>query len=115
MLEEDLLRIEHYWDLPLIVHSPSGWGRTTKLWAESVYQSIGDRAAAGDVAGIFAEVGRVHREVKMLVLDRVECEADSRFVSVLESWRDREGKRMKRRISEVLDRLRCASPSSFQR
>ena len=112
MLIEDLLRVEHYWDLPLVVHSPSGWERTTRLWANELYESIRDRAAAGDVAGIFAEVGRVHREVKVLVLERVEAQGDSGFVSVLESWREREGKRMKRRISEVLERLRCASPSS---
>ncbi len=112
MLEEDLLRIEHYWELPLVVHSPAGWERTTHLWADQLYDAIRDRASVGDVAGIFAEVGRVHREVKMLVLDLVETRGDSGFVSVLESWREREGKRMKRRISEVLERLRCASPSS---
>src|SRR5450631_3560469 len=58
MLDLDLLRVEHYWELPLIVHSPAGWERTTELWADLLYQNIRDRAVAGDTAGIFAEVGR---------------------------------------------------------
>jgi hypothetical protein len=108
MLDLDLLRLEHYWELPLIVHSPAGWGRTTELWADTLYTTIRERASAGDTAGVFAEVGRVHREVKMLLLDRVESTGDCGFVPVLECWRDREGKRIKKRICEVLDRLRAA-------
>jgi hypothetical protein len=112
VFDEDLLRVEHYWELPLVVHSPTGWSRITGLWADTLYRSFQTRASRGDLAGIFAEVGRVHREVKVLVLDRIEHEGAVPLAPVLECWREREGKRMKRRIAEVLESLRCASPSS---
>ncbi|HVO31617.1 MAG TPA: RQC domain-containing protein [bacterium] len=115
MLEEDLLRVEQYWDLPLVVHSPAGWERTTRLWATRLHTTLRDRAHAGDAQGIFAEVGRVHREVKMLLLERIEGDGDPAFAPILEAWRDREGKRLKRRIEEVLSRLRCAVPSESPR
>lgn len=115
MLDEDLLRVEQYWDLPLVVHSPAGWERTTQLWARHLHQSFRERARAGESQGVFAEVGRVHREVKLLLLALLEADGDTRVAPLLEGWREREGKRMKRRIDEVLERLRCASPSSSPR
>ena len=77
--------------------------------------SIEPRAEASDAKGLYGEVGRVHREVKFLVLARIEEAADARFAPLLESWRERETKPVKRRIGEVLERLPCASPSSSPR
>lgn len=115
LLEDDLVRVEHYLGKSLLVHSPAGWERTKVLLAGRVYASLQQRAEAGDAKGLYGEVGRVHREVKFLVLTRVEETADGRFAPMLESWRERETKPVKRRIGEVLERLRCASPSSSPR
>ena len=115
LLEDDLLRVEHYLGRTLLVHSPAGWERTKVLLAGRVYASLEQRASAGDAKGLYGELGRIHREVKLLVLTRVEETADARFAPMLESWRERETKPVKRRIGEVLERLRCASPSSSPR
>lgn len=115
LLEEDLLRIETSLGRPLLVHSPAGWERTKTLLAAKVYVSLEQRAEASDAKGLYGEVGRVHREVKFLVLARIEEAADARFAPLLESWRERETKPVKRRIGEVLERLPCASPSSSPR
>jgi hypothetical protein len=105
VLAEDLLRVEWYWNRPLIVHSPAGWERIRSLWAELLYQSFERRARGRELSGIYAEIGRVHREVKLAFLERVETERAGRFEPVLRAWREREGKRIRRRIDEVLDLL----------
>lgn len=115
VLDDDLLRVEPYLGKTLLVHSPAGWERTKGLLAGRVYASLLQRAEAGDAKGLYGELGRIHREVKLLVLSRVEETADARFAPMLESWRERETKPVKRRIGEVLERLRCASPSSSPR
>ena len=115
ILEEDLLRVEHYANRALLVHSPLGWERVKPLWAAILYDSFARRAARDELQGIYAEIGRVHREVKQLVLERIEREGASALAPVLEGWRERETKGMKRRISEVIERLTCASPSSSPR
>lgn len=109
---EDLLRIEHYWNRALVVHSPAGWERIRSLWAHLLWSSFERRARIGDLGGIYAEVGRVHKEVKLAFLDRVEQEGASRFAPVLEAWQEREGKRIRRRILEVLERLAGESRST---
>lgn len=115
LLEDDLLRVEHYLGRTLLVHSPAGWERTKGLLAGRVYSSLLQRAETSDAKGLYGEIGRVHREVKFLVLARIEETRDPRFAPMLDSWRERETKPMKRRIGEVLERLKCASPSSSPR
>ena len=115
LLEDDLLHVEHYLGRPLLVHSPAGWERTKELLAARVFRSLTRRAERGDTKGIFGEIGRVHREVKFLVLARIAEGSDPRFAPLLEAWKDRETKLVKRRIGEVLQRLPCASPSSSPR
>lgn len=115
ILADDLLRIEPYLGRPLLVHSPAGWERTKELLAARIVARFRDRAASGDAKGVYGEIARIHREVKLLVLERVTTSADARLTPVLEAWRERETKPMKRRIGEVLDRLACASPSSSPR
>lgn len=105
VLEDDLLRIEPYLGKPLLVHSPTGWERTKILLATRVHASLRQRADAGDSKGLFGEIGRVHREVKFLVLARIEEQPDPKFAPLLESWRERETKPVKRRIGEVLNRV----------
>lgn len=115
LLADDLLRIESYLGRPLLVHSPSGWERTKDLLAARIVTRLRERAAAGDAKGTYGELARIHREVKLLVLERAGSSGDARLAPVLEAWRERETKPMKRRIGEVLDRLTCASPSSSPR
>jgi hypothetical protein len=115
LLEDGLLRLEHYLGRTLLVHSPPGWERTKELLADRVFASLRKRVDGSDVRGVFAEIGRVHREVKFLVLARIEEARDARFAPLLESWRERETKPVKRRIGEVLEKTSCASPSSSPR
>lgn len=111
LLEDDLLRIESYLGKALLVHSPAGWERTKALLASRVHASLSKRAENGDSKGIFGEIGRVHREVKFLVLARIEEQPDPKFAPLLESWRERETKPVKRRIGEVLQRVSGAGGS----
>ncbi len=117
MLEEDLLRVEHYGGRPLLAHSPNGWERVKPLTASAVFTVLQRRASSGDAGGIYAEVGRYHREVKSLVLARIERESATRLAPLLRVWAEREeSKGVRRKIQEVLQRLTaCESPSSSPR
>ena len=115
LLEEDLLRVEPYMGRPLLVHSPAGWERTKDLLATRVVRRLTQRVEAGETKGVYGEIGRVHTEVKHLVLERIGATRDARFLALLESWRERETKPIKRRIAAVQERLTCASPSSSPR
>lgn len=114
-IEEGLLRVEHYSNRAMLVHTDAGWARVKPLWAASVFHSMERRAEHGETQGLYAEIGRVHREVKQLVLERIAQDGSPRFAPLLEAWSERESKGMKRRIGEVLDRVRCESPSSSPR
>ena len=117
MLEEDLLRVEWYGGRALLAHSPLGWERVKPLAASAIFSALTRRASNGDTSGIYAEVGRYHREVKNLVLARIDRESAQRLAPLLRVWAEREeSKAVRRRIQEVLQRLSaCESPSSSPR
>ncbi len=118
MLEEGWLRVECYGTRRLLVHSDAGWERIKPIWAERLVATLEVRASAREApTDVYDDVGRVHREVKLLALDRIERDRKRRLKPVLESWREREGRGMKRRIGEVLETIdeapdRCGSRSS---
>ena len=109
LLDDDLLRIETSLGKPILVHSTAGWERVKVMWVERLLCSFAERLRRNDLRGLYAEVGRVNREVKLAVLDRICDAGEPRFVPLLESWREREDKPVKRRIADVLDTLSRAA------
>ena len=105
LVQEDLLRIELYGSRSLLVHSPSGWIRVKSLWSELLWRAFERRLRARDFGGLQAEVGRLHVEVKLSVLERIAREDAARFQPLLSSWRERETRRIRRKIDEVLARI----------
>ena len=102
IIEEDLLRVEHYWDKPLIVHSPDGWNRIKDLWTEKTLSSLANTTGDVGLIELLHEVERVHRDVKIKVLEIIMKNKLGVTLQVLEAWRDLEGKRMRRRIDETI-------------
>jgi len=102
LIEEDLLRVEHYWDKPLIVHSPNGWNRIKDLWTEKTLSSLASITGDEGLIDLLHQIERVHRDVKIKVLEIIMKNKLNVTPQVLEAWRDLEGKRMQRRIDETI-------------
>lgn len=100
MINEDYLRIEYDYRLPLLVFSEKGWQIEKETFAQELYQRMCLDVEEKKARVIF-EMKEVNRQVVMCVLDKIEKDGTKEFLPYLEAWKMLEVKKVAARIAEV--------------
>ncbi|MFH1497371.1 MAG: RQC domain-containing protein [Verrucomicrobiota bacterium] len=112
LIHEGLLRIERTREgLPLLGYTAAGLevakGYTADLWLEEVRGQVGPVAAGRALKLSFLMTNGQQRnnDTVLLLVDRVEREADATWLPMLRAWCAAETKRLRGRLRPVIERL----------
>lgn len=100
MIENDYLKIEYNYKLPLLIFSDKGWEIEKETYAEELYQKFCLDIKENNIRIIY-NMSKVNRKVVMLILDKIEKEGTKEFIPLLEAWKALEVKKVRSRINEV--------------
>lgn len=106
MIEEDYLRIEYDYRLPLLVFSEKGWEIEKETYAKELYEKFCLDVKEKD-ARIIYKLNQVNRKVVMRILDKIEEDGTEEFIDYLEEWKKQESKKVVKRINEVEKTIKC--------
>ncbi|MGM9972514.1 MAG: RQC-minor-1 family DNA-binding protein [Clostridiaceae bacterium] len=100
IIEQDYLRIEYNYRLPVLIFSEIGWKIERETFAEEIYQRFCQDVKEKHPRIIF-EMKDVNRQVVLDVLDKIESNGTAEFIPLLEEWKQREVKKIRTRINAV--------------
>jgi hypothetical protein len=100
------LRLEYDYRLPLLVYTDSGWEIERETYANELLQGFDELLESG--AGRFDMTYLKDRDrgLILLLLDKVEQTGDPKYIPLLEAWEQIEYNKVRRRIRQVIHRLR---------
>ena len=96
------LAIEYDGRLPLLVYTPRGWEIERDTYAAEMHARVDALIAGSDTPPYLAWLNDKHREVVMLLLDRIEATGDPAYIPALEAWAGNTYKKIRQRIRLVL-------------
>ena len=99
------LAIEYDGRLPLLVYTPRGWEIERDTYAAEMHARVDALIAGSDTPPYLAWLNDKHREVVMLLLDRIEATGDLAYIPALETWAGNTYKKIRQRIRNVLENL----------
>jgi superfamily II DNA helicase RecQ len=99
------LAIEYDGRLPLLVYTPRGWEIERDTYAAEMHARVDALIAGSDTPPYLAWLNDKHREVVMLLLDRIEATGDPAYIPALEAWAANTYRKIRQRIRYVLENL----------
>lgn len=95
----------------MLAYTPRGWAIERETCAGEWLDKI-DRYLDGRGEAVTPAMrNELHREVVLLILDRIEERGAPRYVAFLEAWRADTFKKVRQRIGQVLQRLGQTHPA----
>ncbi len=105
------LDIKYDGRLPLLVYTPRGWAIERETYAEEWLDKI-DRYLDGRGEAVTpAMLNELHREVVLLILERIAERRAPKYVAFLEAWRADTFRKVRQRIGHVLQSLGQVHPA----
>lgn len=98
------LRIEYLDRLPLLVYTDKGWEIERENCANELLEGIAQKIKDGPPYQMEYLKDR-DRGMILLLLDKMESTKDPKFVPALKAWRKIDYKKVRQRISEIIDHL----------
>ncbi len=104
-IHHDWIRIEYDREIPLLAHSPQGWGRVKTLWVKRLVGWFEEWAAAGQPEQVWSRLEHIHREIKLRVLETIVQEQRVALAPVLRAWFPHEVRAVRTAINRTLQAL----------
>jgi hypothetical protein len=105
LIIKDYLAIEYDYRLPLLIYTPRGWEIEKKTYAAELQSKLDDLTASGNPTPDLTWLIDSHREVLILLLDRIEASGDCKYIPALESWSQSATKKIRHKIRGVVESL----------
>lgn len=109
------LRLEYRREIPLLLHTPQGWERVKSLWVERLLAWFAEWAAAQQPEKVWPRMETIHRDIKLLVLERIAQDKALHLAPVLRAWFAHEVRAMRQAINDTLQDLGIAALPHPQR
>jgi hypothetical protein len=109
LILNDYLDIRYDGRLPLLVYTPRGWAIERETFAEEWLEKIDCSLDGGGEAVTPAMLNELHREVVLLILDRIEASGSPKYIRFLKAWSKDTFRKVRQRIRQVLQGLEQAS------
>lgn len=110
LILHDYLDIEYDGRLPLLVYTPRGWAIERETYAAEWLDKIDRYLDGWGEAVTPAMLNELHREVVLLILDRIEASGEPKYRGLLEQWQGDTFRKVQKRIGEVVQSLKRESP-----
>jgi superfamily II DNA helicase RecQ len=98
------LEIEYNYRLPLLVYTVRGWEIEKVTRARELFGDL-DTLSSQPPPWNLEPFKSKHREVVMMLFDMVGMTGDARYIPVLHAWREIEVKKVRARITRLIDHL----------
>jgi hypothetical protein len=104
MIENEYLRIEYSYRLPVLVFTPRGWAIEVVTMADELLRGFDDRLAAGPPYD-FSDLKERNREMILLLLDKIEASGRRDLAPLLQAWSAIDYAKIRARIGSVMRTL----------
>jgi hypothetical protein len=104
MIENDYLRIEYSYRLPVLVFTPMGWAIELVTMANELLRGFDDRLSAGSPFDL-SDLKDRNREMIFLLLDKIEASGRKDFVPLLQAWSAIDYAKVRARIARAIRTL----------
>lgn len=105
LILKNYLSIAYNGRLPLLVYTPRGWAIERETCASEMHARVDALIAASDTPPDLTWLNDRHREVVMLLLDRIEATGNPGYLPALETWADNTYKKICQQIRRVMENL----------
>jgi len=106
LILNNYLGIEYDFRLPLLVYKAKGWEIERETYAAEMLDRLDQWLAAGDASKDLRWLTDKNPKVLMLVLEKIACSADPKYLPALKSWQNKATRRLSSKIREA---RRCVS------
>ena len=103
------IRIEYDYRLPLLCYTAKGWEIERETFARELLHGFDERLAADQHAFDMTYLKDSPRDMIFLLLEMVEKTEDPKYIPLLAAWAQVDYKKVRKRIRQVVDRLRQAN------
>ena len=103
------IRIEYEYRLPLLCYTAKGWEIERETFARELLHGFDERLAADQHAFDMTYLKDGPRDMIMLLLEMVEKTEDPKYIPLLTAWAQVDYKKVRKRIRQIVDRLRQAN------
>jgi hypothetical protein len=110
-IENEYLRIEYNYRLPVLVFTNRGWAIEVVTMAEELLRGFDDRLAAGPPYD-FSDLKDRNREMIFLLLDKVAASRRFDFIPLLRAWQQIDYQKVQARIKGIIRAF--SSPGSAE-
>jgi len=100
-IENEYLRIEYSYRLPVLVFTKHGWAIEVETMAEELLRGFDDRLAAGPPYD-FSDLKDRNREMIFLLLDKVAASRRFEFIPLLRAWQRIDYQKVQARIKATI-------------
>jgi hypothetical protein len=111
MIENEYLRIEYSYRLPVLVFSKRGWAIEVETMAEELLRGFDERLAAGPPYD-FADLKDRNREMIFRLLDKIAASRRFDFIPLLRAWQQIDYQKVQARIKGIIRAI--SSPGSAE-
>lgn len=105
LIANGYLAIEYDGRLPLLVYTPRGWEIERDTYAAEMHARVDTLIAGSDTPPDLTWLNDKHREVVMLLLERIEATGEPRYIPALEAWSHNTFNKIRQRIRSVMECL----------
>ena len=103
------IRIEYDYRLPLLCYTAKGWEIERETFARELLHGFDEMLTADQRAFDMTYLKDRSRDMIMLLLEMVEKTEDPKYIPLLAAWAQVDYKKVRKRIRQVVDRLRQAN------
>ncbi len=103
------MRIEYEYRLPLLCYTAKGWEIERETFARELLHGFDEMLAADQRVFDMTYLKDRSRDMIMLLLEMVEKTEDPKYIPLLAAWAQVDYKKVRKRIRQVVDRLRQAN------
>lgn len=109
---EGYLDLEYDYNLPLLVYTEKGWEIEKDTCCDEILKEFDGILESGTGKFDMKYLKDKNRELIWMLLDKVEASGNKKYVPLLEAWAKIDYKKVRTRISQVIDRLNSGQGSS---
>ncbi len=105
LIANGYLKIEYFYRLPLLVYTQIGWEIEKETYSEELLQHLNEMLKSGASHFNMSFLKDKNRQIIFLLLDKIKKSGKKEYIPLLQDWKNTECKRVRERISDVLDFL----------
>jgi len=105
LIINNYLAIEYDYRLPLLVYTPRGWEIERDTYAAELQTKLDRLIASANPDLDLTWLNDSNHKVLIRLLDRIEASGKLNYIPALESWSRSVGKKFRRKILDVIERI----------